>query len=333
MIPDKNKYIRFYDSCIPVKGVQRGVIYDLQRDNLYFIPNSVIEMLTGNVNNKISSIYREYSSQESLIDKYLNYLFENELIFFTETPDSFPEISTNYIKPFFIDILFLEIDTFSLIKREVLENIDSIGAIQIVLLTHRKIDTKIMKSILEIIKNSKIQIISLVTKYDEKVVAESIQLQSVFPRLREMTFYEALENEPPNESIKYSLEDINQLMTKRISKMTDFILNLGGYLESLNYNLFYNRKVYIDDKGNIKHYFGEAKTYGNIEQDSIIDIITTDEYKELWKITKNQIDECKQCEFRYICPDNRTPIKKSGEKNSYFHETNCNYNPRTATWK
>lgn len=54
-------------------------------------------------------------------------------------------------------------------------------------------------------------------------------------------------------------------------------------------------------------------------------------FQELWKVTKAHIKECRNCEFRPVCPDNRIP-KKTGES-EYEHITTCQYNPHTNAWK
>lgn len=40
---------------------------------------------------------------------------------------------------------------------------------------------------------------------------------------------------------------------------------------------------------------------------------------------------CKDCEFRYMCPDNRIPLKK--DNNTYYHDNSCNYDPYSNIWQ
>jgi hypothetical protein len=55
------------------------------------------------------------------------------------------------------------------------------------------------------------------------------------------------------------------------------------------------------------------------------------DFKKLWQITKNQIDVCKDCEYRYMCTDCRCFIKDP--QNIYSQPSKCNYNPYVAKWK
>ena len=59
-------------------------------------------------------------------------------------------------------------------------------------------------------------------------------------------------------------------------------------------------------------------------------IINSNEFQNLWFSTKEITDICKSCEFRNMCFDNRTPKKRLD--NTWYHNTECNYNPYIAKW-
>ncbi|WP_108867745.1 hypothetical protein [Aquimarina aquimarini] len=65
--------------------------------------------------------------------------------------------------------------------------------------------------------------------------------------------------------------------------------------------------------------------------DILCEIITSSDITSLWKVTKDQVEICNSCEFRYACPDNRIPIFDS-KSNQYYHLTPCKYDPKTKKW-
>ncbi len=73
------------------------------------------------------------------------------------------------------------------------------------------------------------------------------------------------------------------------------------------------------------------KSYGNITNTNIEDIIKLKEFKYLWSISKAQIDVCKDCEYRFMCTDCRAYIKNSNDL--YSQPLKCNYNPYIAKWE
>ena len=59
------------------------------------------------------------------------------------------------------------------------------------------------------------------------------------------------------------------------------------------------------------------------------EIVNSNHFRNLWNINKDNIEICKDCEFRYCCPDNRLPIIQG---NRVLFEEDCLYNPYTNTW-
>jgi len=49
------------------------------------------------------------------------------------------------------------------------------------------------------------------------------------------------------------------------------------------------------------------------------------------KLSKDQIDICKECEFRYICTDCRAYIEDP--ENIYSKPLKCGYDPATNQWQ
>jgi SPASM domain peptide maturase of grasp-with-spasm system len=325
---DRKKYFKFHSSCIPVKGDKRGVIYDLQRGSLYFVPNSIIDLFVDNSKNTIEYLFLKFPNQEELVNKYLIYLIENELIFLTNDIDKFPNLSLKFERPFLLDIIFIELDSFSNSKKSLLEEVNTLGFTQVVIVTHQSIVIDTLKEVIDLLSESKIQIIDLITKYDSEIVTHILELHNMSPRLRKTIFFDSLNNTNDN-YIEFTSKNLNNILTKRVKDTNDLIINQDAYFESLKHNLFFNRKVYISDNGDIKHYFNENEFYGNIKNCTIQSIVNSNDFQNLWNITKEDIEECKNCEFRYLCPDNRIPVIIN---NKYFHETLCKYNPKEAKW-
>jgi SPASM domain peptide maturase of grasp-with-spasm system len=325
---DRKKYFKFHSSCIPVKGDKRGVIYDLQKGSLYFVPNSIIDLFVDNSKNTIEYLFLKFPNQEELVHKYLIYLIENELIFLTNDIDKFPNLSLKFERPFLLDIIFIELDSFSNSKKSLLEEVNTLGCTQVVIVTHQSIVIDTLKEVIDLLSESKIQIIDLITKYDSEIVTHILELHNMSPRLRKTIFFDSLNNTNDN-YIEFTSKNLNNILTKRVKDTNDLIINQDAYFESLKHNLFFNRKVYISDNGDIKHYFNENEFYGNIKNCTIQSIVNSNDFQNLWNITKEDIEECKNCEFRYLCPDNRIPLIIN---NKYFHETLCKYNPKEAKW-
>ena len=102
---------------------------------------------------------------------------------------------------------------------------------------------------------------------------------------------------------------------------------------SFHYNSCLYKKLYVDTNGEIGNCPSTEK-FGNISDltaDEICQLSGNTRFTKLWYITKDRIEVCKDCEFRYICTDCRCFI--TDEKNIYSKPKNCKYNPYQAEWE
>jgi len=112
----------------------------------------------------------------------------------------------------------------------------------------------------------------------------------------------------------------------------NFIINTQLFSEAQNNNVYFNRKIYINENGEIKN----SIETNEADRDSVFknqnfSITANSKISKLWNINKDVIDICKDCEFRYMCVDNRIPLKKDDDTSFYF-EHECAYNPYISKW-
>lgn len=327
-----NKKFKLFECCIAVKGAKKGIIMDLQRGDIFSVSNAILDLLEEYSNKSVYQLLKDYRHQKKVLKKYIQFFYENELIFITEDLSRFPKINTKTEKPFVIDTVVLEIDDLQKFKQKFIkEDLNSIGCKNLVLIS-KTFCVDNLKIVLALIEKSKVELVSAFLPFvyglsQIKNIAKSNR------RFRNITFYNAKEDLGSAKDVYpkcfYTKKDLKTILSKNIQDTNSFAINIDAYLESLNYNLFYNRRVYIDNMGNIKHNFSQLSSFGNIKVSPILDIVSQNNFKRLTRITKDQIEVCKDCEYRYCCPDNRIPIVKD---KIIHHNTTCNYDPYQNTW-
>jgi radical SAM protein with 4Fe4S-binding SPASM domain len=72
-------------------------------------------------------------------------------------------------------------------------------------------------------------------------------------------------------------------------------------------------------------------SFDNIKKEPLSVAISNKDFSALWYVNKDQIDICKDCEFRYVCTDCRVYIENHNNK-KLSKPSKCKYNPYTATW-
>ena len=91
----------------------------------------------------------------------------------------------------------------------------------------------------------------------------------------------------------------NNTLCGKISQ-ANFSINIKHFTEAQKHNSCLNHKISIDVNGNIKNCPSMQKSYGNINDTTLTQALNKKGFKDNWYITKDQIEVCKDCEFRYF---------------------------------
>lgn len=131
----------------------------------------------------------------------------------------------------------------------------------------------------------------------------------------------------------------NQIIRSKIScgfiSSDYFTMNIPTFTESHHHNSCLNRKISIDVNGDIKNCPSMPESYGNIKDTTLEEAINKPGFKKYWNITKDDIEVCRDCEFRYICTDCRAYTERtkfSDEGLDLSKPLKCGYNPYTNEW-
>jgi SPASM domain peptide maturase of grasp-with-spasm system len=109
-----------------------------------------------------------------------------------------------------------------------------------------------------------------------------------------------------------------------------FTVNYEHFIESQKFNTCLNRKISIDISGNIKNCPSMLHSFGNISNTKISSVLDNEEFLKYWKISKNEIDVCKICEFRHVCTDCRAFLQNKND--IYSKPLKCGYDPKRTEW-
>lgn len=335
----KNIYFRFWANCILVKGYRNGVVFDLQRARTIKVSKLFYETFEQNKNMSINVLYNEHTfPNKKGYFKMLDYFVKNDFGILTDDIESLPELSMEYDSPFYITNVILEVNTdtnpehlFNIIKKVADGHIQ---AIQINDYGH--ISIKQLKQICELTKHSPLECINIYTFYKHSFSKKQLAFLYSNSRFRNITFMGA----PRNRS--FENYECGMTVIRYINKVIDykdcgnigkdnFLLNQSFFIESHNFNSCLNRKVCIDKNGLIKNCPLMRVSYGNINDCSFKDISKLPKFTNLWQITKDSIEVCRDCEYRYICQDCR--YYKKDINNILSQPFKCTYNPYIGKWK
>ncbi len=333
------KVIKIYEHCRFVSGYRRGIIYDLDKEKYFYIPNILCEIANKFDKKSLADIIKFYGKEnENHINNYVNYLIENNFAFFDNYQNikNYLPLNLNWEQPYQITNAIIDIDSNSKFNFEnILYQFDEIGCNHIQIRSYIQLSIKEIINIVKFSNNSAIKTIDLIVKFN----GTPEKYASIFEednRINSLIFHTSpddkviIKTEFNNVIISTIKKEIKSPVDFQIIDPAFFNVNLPLYTESMHFNAYYNRKIAIDSNGNIKNCTAHNKSFGNISNNYLIDVINKNEFQYIWNVKKDKIKVCKDCEHRYMCIDSRLPKLKN---NSWYYETECNYNPYIAKWQ
>jgi SPASM domain peptide maturase of grasp-with-spasm system len=331
------QYIKCFANCIPVKGYKQSFLYDIQRPKASnAIPNDLFEILTEYSDKPIHEIKQLYSNEcNEIIDEYFQFLLDEEFafVFYEEEKEAFLPLDLTWKSPSDIENAIIVLDKIDVgYISKVVKSLSDFrcDAVQFWFLFCPTIEE--IEHVIKTLDKSHILTVECVFNINSSIKYEDYtDLRKHYPRLQKLIIGNANED--------YFSMDCHELVSKKAINFTldcgqispyYFSLNIHTFTEAQMYNTCLNHKLCIDADGNIKNGPAMKQNFGNIQTVTLKKVIEKPEFKKMWYINKDQIDVCKDCEFRYMCTDCRCFIKDP--ENLYSQPAKCGYNPYICKW-
>ncbi len=335
-----SNFILFSD-CIPVKGISRSIICDTMNNKYFYIPNGLYEILEKYNGKTIQSVKKKFNHEyDEIIDEYFTFLFDNRLVFFNSNPELFPKINLQWTSSSPITNSIIDFGAGTHDYKDIISQIEALKCSYIQLRFYQITNLYLIKEIIQYLNYKKSRIISIdfiFPYYENLDMVEVNMLLDQNTRIHSIIIYNSPSDqsfEAVNKKMGYlSLLKRNILNEKHcgIINTEYFYSNINLFTESLNHNSCLNRKISIDKDGNIKNCPSMAQSFGNVKDTTLEEALNHPDFKKYWNISKDQIEVCKDCEFRYICTDCRAYIEEPNNK--YSKPLKCGYNPYTNVWE
>jgi len=323
--------IKLYSNCKVSKGFIRSIIIDLQREIFFFAPNNIGYIFDG---------LTEHNASDETLNSNISFLLQNKLAFIagfpfnskstlSKTINCYSDISNltlildNIRDPEYIQSLFDQV------------NINQCNALLII--SAPPINIAEVEKVLKLLNHSKIRSVQIITKYPhEGTFAAEEQMIHTYKRVVSILYYDAPLNQASNVGVYEQVLKITSTITfdmvvNRPVQAHHFICNIPFFNESLAYNPFYYKKAVVNVDGQVFVALHSNEAIGDVKKRNLAEIINDKTLFEFAFTSKIKIDVCKRCEFKNICPDNRVPNKRPN--GSWYHDTECDYNPFIAKWK
>ena len=337
------RYFNLFSNILTVKGATRVLISDLQRNTSELYPFELYELIEELKINSIEDILNNYDDEsKEIVQEYLDFLLEKEYGFITQNDwdKNFPPFSYTYHDYSTLSNIFIELNHISVLS-EIKASIEKLAIRHLVIYCKRNLSLEEFLEIDTIFKDSTLESIEIFSQFHSDINGNFIQsLNKNTARIYSLIFYNC-EKAPfkVKDNYRFVLRFINQnLEISSCGKVNldYFNTNLPKVLEAINHNSCLHKKISIDSNGNIKNCPAMYQSYGNIKDTTLEETLQHKDFKQYWNITKDKIEVCKDCEFRYICTDCRAFTEQTHANDDGLDISKplkCGYDPYTGEWE
>lgn len=133
-----------------------------------------------------------------------------------------------------------------------------------------------------------------------------------------------------NDNLEHRIKDYN-ILSKRYYTFPRFRITKKQFEYNHYYNACLNEKIAISSNGDVLPcIFSRNSVIGNVRETTLQDM--KEKIEKSWRITKNEINGCQNCEYRYACSDCR-PLAIGIFDDKLAKYPRCCYSPEEGAWK
>lgn len=300
----ENHYFLFHANCIIVQGEKNCSIYDLHKHKIFQFGSIVYEVFKESNQKTVIEIMDSFRGDynEGIL-KYIKYFVDNDIGVLVSNPKLFPRINFEFERPFEIINAIVEVTNIN--------NYNIINVLQkLSILSCRDIQFRLfsleglifIKNNVEYLNANKFRSIEILYEYSTGNDELIYNLLDELPNIFRFVVYDKqnLLKDPKHNKIRHSSISIDK-GTEISYDVNDFLIDIATFTESFNYNIGLNRKVSITKDGCIKNYLSHNLDFGNVDDVNLIDVVKSDQFRLKWEIKNDDIEQCKDCIYRYCC--------------------------------
>lgn len=343
-------YFKIFPNCKIVSGKKNAIIHDLERNISELIPLEFAQVLNELDKKTPLDIlkYRYTDDEQKIIEVNLQYIVDKEYgIFCSEELFScFPKMSLEFQEPSEITNSIIELRSNNIFNlNSYLIQLEELGCFDVSIVFYESLTEKYFIDIFNQIPQNRIKSVEVLSKWHEDLNDSLFSRINEFcPQIVRLSFFAA-----PFEKLETWDRDKNilfdrQFVTANITNFTHcgkvepkyFTTNIYKVLEAVNYNSCLHKKITIDNDGNIKNCPAIHQKFGNIKTTSLKEALNRSDFKKYWNLSKDSIEICKDCEFRYICTDCRAFTEQTHINENGFDRSKplkCGYDPYSGKWE
>lgn len=335
---EKRRVFRLFACCVPVRGARRSTLCDLQRKSFDLIPNALYDLLAEYTDHTLDEIRADYPpEQHAVLDEYFAFLERKEYGFWTDTPGDFPPMDLGWDAAEAVTNAVIDVDRNSRHDwKSLLDQLDALGCAALQVRWFDPVTLEEVERMLRWTEGGRLRSVDVLLPHDPSWGEDGLEaICRKYPRLLGVVVHSAPENR---------LDKVPPLGTpvfRRAEAVTSadhcgqvapewFAVSIAGFTEARSFNSCLNRKVSVDAAGEIRNCPSMPRSFGNAADTPLRAALDDPAFRAVWEVSKDQVEVCRDCEFRYVCTDCRAFV--ADPANPLSKPAKCAYDPYTARW-
>jgi len=348
MAMDLRKYMQVFEDCVPVRGARMSAICDLTRREISTFPSEYFPIIASLQGRRLDEALRGYDHEdEHDVLTFVSFLVEKEYAMLVDKPLPTATLSREWDAPGRIRDAIIDVDRIEHDYVRLTSELARLGCRHLQLRGYSsrlRLDT--VARIAKLCEGGTVVALEAIVKHDCSVPENAyIELVRSSRVIRGLTLHGA--DEDRTISVDFGVTGRSAaLATVEIVKTTTRLRSASDcgtitrssllppspatFIEFQTFNGCLNRKISVDSNGEIRNCPAMAASFGNHQNTSLEEVATQSQFRVAWSLRKDEIEVCRDCQYRYVCTDCRALVSDSGDPRAKPRK--CGYDPYTDTW-
>lgn len=328
---------RLYANCLLARGARRSLICDVQRHRLQPIPNGLFVILTQFADMPTNRIKAAFAPEDAPhIDDYFDMLLREGYGFMCDEPERFPSLDLSWDHPAAITNGIIDVDRRSAHDYSSLfAQYDDLGCEALQIRAYDELSVDDLASLLAASAGHRLRHLDLMIKYAPALTVDLLTRLCLEHQwisrilVHSCPTTRVVHLTPHPVSIHFHTAALALACCGQVEAAA-FVTDLRHVTEAHHFNSCLNRKLSVCANGEIKSCPSMPIALGHAARDPLAAAVAHPAVRRAGGITKDQVETCRDCEFRYVCTDCRAYV--SDPADPYSKPAKCGYDPYSATW-
>lgn len=345
---DLERSVVLFPDCKPVEGPVSSAIYDLTRGRISTFPSAYFPFFARFEDESLGTIVGSLEDDDREgFAAFLGFLRDNEYVTLVDDRAQFPEIASTWDEPGIVRDAILDVDTQHHAYPEIIAELDALGCMHLQLRAYSPVfGLDDLVALAGLCHGTSIQVLEAVLQHSPHLTDEDYA--AVVTQHRVISSL-VLHSAPEDRRIEVdygvsgpSAALVTTLVELRRAELTSHVdcgtitrrqllrPSTTTFNELQAFNGCLHRKVAVDASGELRNCPAMPQSFGHHRLVGLGEVARSPDFQRAWRLKKDDIEVCRDCQFRYACTDCRAHLEDPDDAHS--KPLKCGYDPYTDTW-